>query len=436
MPLPDVKGRKQSPDPIFFVYEFLVVWERSKTLRPWAARAAPANAKMPASKLIDCRSHAAFYDFPLAFRPLARYKCVMPPIEDYGPLTPFLASSEISEIMVNGPNKIFIEQGGKILQIDKKFASEVELLRVVRQLLTLAGKTLSPQTPLIDCRLSDGSRMTVTTPPVTAATSFTIRRPTYRTQDLNELVTRGTMSHPMAELLRLAVGLRLNMLIAGGTSCGKTTMLNALASLIPKHNRIVTIEDTFEIALPHPNWVALETVFQGRGGGDTLIDMRALVAHALHLRPDRILLGECRGGEALDILQAMNSGHDGSMATIHASSPQDVISRLETLVLMAGYEIPLVAIRQQISRAIHLLVQMRRTTEGVRQVTAITEVTGFDDGRVTMQDIFVLARNRHTGQVDFYPTGYVPLLVQQAQQMGIAVPANLFSTAQPTAPTI
>jgi pilus assembly protein CpaF len=220
------------------------------------------------------------------------------------------------------------------------------------------------------------------------------------------------------------------MLISGGTSCGKTTLLNAIASIIPKQHRIVTIEDTFEISLQHPNWVALETVFQGRGEGGAFIDMRALVSHALHLRPDRILLGEMRGAEALDVLQAMNSGHDGSLATIHASSPMDVISKLETLVLMAGFEIPLVAIRQQISRAIHLIIQMRRTVEGNRQIVALTEITGIQEGRVTMQDIFVLGRNR-AGQVGFFPTGYVPLFIQQAPAQGIQVPGNLFGAPQP-----
>jgi pilus assembly protein CpaF len=351
------------------------------------------------------------------------------PMDDYGPLTSYLASSDVSEVMVNGINKIFIEQAGKIVQVDRKFPSEGELLRVVRQLLALAGKTMSPQTPMIDCRLSDGSRMTVTTPPVTAQTCFTIRRPTYRSQDLNELVMRGTMSGPMAELLRIAIQARLNILISGGTSCGKTTLLNAMASIIPKHNRIVTIEDTFEISLPHPNWIALETVFQGRGDGKVL-DMRALVSHALHLRPDRILLGEVRGGEALDVLQAMNSGHDGSMATIHASSPMDVISRLETLVLMAGYEIPLVAIRQQISRAIHLIVQMRRTVEGNRQIIALSEITGMQDGRVTIEDIFVYGRNG-VGQVGFFPTGYYPIFLQQAASAGIQIPGNIFGANQP-----
>lgn len=348
------------------------------------------------------------------------------PLADYGPITPYLASNDYSEVMVNGPNKIFVEQGGKLSQVDKKFTGEADLLRVVRQLLTLAGKTLSPQNPLIDCRLSDGSRMTVTMPPVTAQPSFTIRRPTYRAQELSELVARKTMSFGMAELLRIAVQLRLNLLIAGGTSCGKTTLLNALAGVIPKNNRIVTIEDTFEINLSHPNWIAMESVFQGRGEGGTTIDIRALVAHALHLRPDRILLGECRSGEALDMLQAMNSGHDGSMATIHASSPMDVLSRLETLVLMAGYEIPLMAIRQQISRAIHLIVQMRRTPEGARQVVAITEVTGFEEGHVQLKDIFVLARHRANGQLGFYATGHSPGFLQQAVNSGIPVPPNLY----------
>jgi pilus assembly protein CpaF len=330
--------------------------------------------------------------------------------EDLGPITPYLASPDVSEIMVNGPNKIFIEQNGKITQIERRYNSELDVQRVVRQLLAVSGKNLSPQTPIMDLRLADGSRMTISMPPVTTVTSFTIRKPSYRVLDLMELVMKGGMSQEMAELLNMAIMARLNILIAGGTSTGKTTLLNALATRIPKNNRIVTIEDTNEITLPHPNWVAMETVYQGRG--TDVIDMRQLVAHALHLRPDRILLGECRGAEALDILQAMNSGHDGSMATIHASSPRDVISRLETLVLMAGYEIPLSAIRQQISRAVHLIVQMRRTAEGARQINAITEVSGFHDGAVVLNDIFLLARDRNTGAVGFYPTGYRPAFIE------------------------
>ena len=333
-------------------------------------------------------------------------------VEDLGPITPYLTSPDVSEIMVNGPQKMFIEQNGKIIQLEKRYASEMEVQRVVRQLLAVSGKNLSPQQPLMDLRLADGSRMTISMPPVTAMTSFTIRKPSYRVLDFNELVMKGGMSHEMAELLRLAVQLRLNIMIAGGTSTGKTTLLNALAARHSQTQRIVTIEDTYEISLPHPNWVALETVYRGRGAGNP-IDMRLLVAHALHMRPDRILLGECRGGEALDILQAMNSGHDGSMATIHASSPRDVISRLETLVLMAGYDIPLVAIRQQISRAVNLIVQMRRTPEGARQINAITEVTGFHDGAVVMNDIFLLARDPSTGQVGFFPTGYTPSFLQK-----------------------
>jgi pilus assembly protein CpaF len=355
----------------------------------------------------------------------------MPNLDDYGPLTPYLASPDISEIMVNGPSKIFIEQGGKITQIDRKFTTEVELQRVVRQLLTLAGKTLSPQIPMIDCRLNDGSRMTVTTPPVTPATSFTIRRPTRGSHELADLIAKGTLSPSMADFLRIAVQMRQNILISGGTSCGKTTLLSALAAHIPRMSRMVTIEDTYEINLPHVNWVQLETVFQGRGEGGTTIDMRALVSHALHLRPDRILLGECRGGEALDMLQAMNSGHDGSMATIHASSPMDVISRLETLVLMAGYEIPLTAVRQQIARAVHYIVQMRRTPEGQRQVIAIAEVTGYEEGHVMLQDVFVLGRNRATGQRGYYPTGYIPPLIAQAQNAGIQIPPTLFQVITP-----
>lgn len=355
-------------------------------------------------------------------------------MDDYGPITPYLQSHDISEIMVNGPSRIFVEQNGKIMQVDKKFTTETELLRIVRQLLTLAGKSLSPQNPMVDCRLNDGSRMTVTTPPVTAQTSFTIRRPTSRVQDLSEVAARGSMSTQMADFLRLAVQMRQNILISGGTSCGKTTLLNALAAAMPRTQRIVTIEDTYEISIANPNWIAMETVFQGRGEGGLTVDMRALVAHALHLRPDRILLGEVRGGEALDVLQAMNSGHDGCMATIHASSPQDVISRLETLVLMAGYDIPLVAVRQQIARALNLIVQMRRTPDGHRQISAITEVTGYDNGHVTMHDIYLVGRHRVTGQIGYFPTGAQPAFVKFAHAQGVVIPGNLFSIPGVTVP--
>lgn len=331
--------------------------------------------------------------------------------EDFGPITPYLATPDVSEIMVNGPSKIFIEQNGKVFQLEKRYNGELEVQRVVRQLLAISGKNMSPQQPILDLRLVDGSRMTVTMPPVSASTSFTIRKPSYRVLDLMELVVKGGMSNEMGELLRIAVQLRLNILIAGGTSTGKTTLLNALATSIPKTQRIITIEDTYEISLQHPNWVAMETVYQGRGSGDA-IDMRELVAHALHLRPDRILLGECRGAEALDILQAMNSGHDGSMATIHASTPRDVITRLETLVLMAGYDIPLSAIRQQISRAVNLIVQMRRTPEGARQIHAITEVSGYKDGNVVLNDIFLQGRDQ-SGRVGYFPTGYIPSFMSQ-----------------------
>ncbi len=428
----NLKGLKQVPDLALFAHQLITVRKESAVRLHFTP---PTNSKMHAiheAKIIAffrCKRLGARQYYVMSSMPPAPPPS---PMDDYGPLTPFLASADVSEVMVNGPNKIFVEQAGKITQVERRFPTEGELLRVVRQLLALAGKTMSPQTPLIDCRLSDGSRMTVTTPPVTAQTCFTIRRPTHRTHELGELVTRGTLSAPLAELLRIAVQMRLNILISGGTSCGKTTLLNALASSIPKSNRIVTIEDTFEISLPHPNWVALETVSHGRGEGKIVIDMRSLVSHALHLRPDRIIMGEVRSGEALDLLQAMNSGHDGSLATIHASTPLDVISRLETLVLMSGYEIPLVAIRQQISRAIHLIVQMRRASDGNRHIIAVSEITGIEDGRVTMQDIFVYGRNQQ-GQVGFFPTGRPPIFLQHAAAYGIQVPGNLLNTAPPQA---
>jgi len=354
----------------------------------------------------------------------------MPMIEDFGPIAPYLASPDVSEIMVNGPGKIFIEQAGKLIQLERRFPNEGEVLRVIRQLLAVSGKNLSPQMPLMDLRLNDGSRMTITMPPVTPVPSFTIRRPSFRTWDLLELVKKGTMSAPMAEFLRLAIHLRLNMIIAGGTSTGKTTLLNAMAALIPRNTRIVTIEDTFEISLPHPNWLQMETVYQGRG--EKPIDTRDLVAHSLHLRPDRIILGECRGGEALDILQAMCSGHDGSMATIHASSPRDALSRLETMALMSGYEIPLLAIRQQIGRAIDMIVHMVRTPDGARLLSSVTAVSETEPGSIVVNDIYVLNRHPVSGRAEFRHTGFIPPFIEKAIADGVQIPATLFEGPPPS----
>jgi pilus assembly protein CpaF len=306
-------------------------------------------------------------------------------LETGGPLTELLASPDVTEIMVNGPDRIFFERAGKLQRLERRFADEADLLRLIRQLLTASGKTLSPQMPLLDTRLGDGSRMTVSLPPVTATPSFTIRRSGLRSVSLADLSKRGTLTGDASEVLKKAVQAQKNILVAGGTSTGKTTFLNALAAEIPATSRIITLEDTFEISLSHANWVALETVTQGRAEG--VIDIRTLVAHALHLRPDRILLGECRGGEALDFLQAMNSGHDGCMATLHASSTRDALARLETLVLMGGVDIPLTSVRQQIARAIHIIVHLHRTLEGKREVTDVVEVLGFEEGQVQLRSM-------------------------------------------------
>ena len=245
--------------------------------------------------------------------------------------------------------------------------------------------------------------------------------------DMNELVRQHTLSQQMAAFLQLAVLYRQNILIAGGTSSGKTTLLNSLAGTIAHSQRIVTIEDTFEISLPHPNWIAMETVMEGRG--EQKLDMRALVSHALHLRPDRILIGEVRSTEALDLLQAMNSGHDGSLATIHANSPYDAISRLETLILMAGYDIPVSIIRGQMSRAINLIVHMQRTPEGKRQISAISEVGEMEHGQIILNDVFMLTREPESQKAAFYPANYIPRFIQRAIDKGMKIPDTLFTSA-------
>ena len=304
-----------------------------------------------------------------------------------GPLEQLLEDPEVSEIMVNGPKTIFIERRGRIAQSEQTFEDEAQLRRVIDRIVSSIGRRVDESHPMVDARLSDGSRVNIVIPPLAVSgSSVTIRkfsRVPYRVEDL---VTFGTLNQEMANFIRACVRSRISLVVSGGTGSGKTTTLNVLSNFIPDNERIVTVEDTAELQLRHRNLVGLE----GRSAnveGKGLVTIRDLVVNALRMRPDRIIVGECRAAETLDMLQAMNTGHDGSMTTVHANTPKDAINRIETMVIMGSKDLPLQAIREQIVGGITLLVHQARLRDGRRCITHISEITGIENGRIVVQDI-------------------------------------------------
>ena len=325
-----------------------------------------------------------------------------------GPLEALLADDEVREIMVNGPSQIFVESGGRLAPTEARFSSEAALRGIVERIVTPIGRRVDESSPMVDARLPDGSRVNIIVPPLALrGTALTIRRFGRHRLGPAQLLERGTLDGPMLEFLRHCVLLRRNMLVSGGTGSGKTTLLNVLSGLIPRHERVVTIEDSAELAFDHPNLVALETRprnIEGRGE----VTVRDLVRNALRMRPDRLVIGECRGGETLDMLQAMNTGHDGSLSTVHANNPRELLSRLEVMVLMSGVELPVGAIREQVASSVHFIIHQARFACGTRRITHITEVTGVAAGVVQTQDIF-----RHSAARGFHATGHVPQFLEE-----------------------
>ncbi|MFE8884697.1 CpaF family protein [Pseudarthrobacter enclensis] len=349
----------------------------------------------------------------------------------HGPLQRYLDDPSVTEIMVNRADQIYVERGGRLFLTDTKFANEDALRKVIERIVTRIGRRIDESSPLVDARLADGSRVNAIIPPLAVnGASLTIRKFGREALTVQKLIEFGSLSPEMAELLQACVLARMNIIVSGGTGTGKTTMLNVLSSFIPVTDRIVTIEDAVELQLQQDHVVRLESRpanIEGKGE----VSIRDLVRNSLRMRPDRIVVGEVRGGESLDMLQAMNTGHDGSISTVHANSPRDAVARLETLVLMAGMDLPLRAIREQIASAVNLIVHISRLRDGSRRVTHITEVQGMEGDIVTLQDAFVFdysagidANGRFLGKP--VPTGVRPRFTDRFEELGIRISPAVF----------
>ncbi|MBS4196142.1 CpaF family protein [Lederbergia citri] len=340
----------------------------------------------------------------------------------FGPISPLLADPRVTEVMVNGPNDVYIEVNGKIEKTEIHFRDNMHVLRVIEKIVSPLGRRIDESVPMVDARLPDGSRVNAIIPPLALnGPTVTIRKFSDTPFTIYDLLRMGTLSENMANFLKTAVESKLNIFISGGTGSGKTSTLNVLSSFIPRNERIVTIEDAAELKLSQDHVVSLESRPQNiEGQGE--ITIRDLVRNSLRMRPDRIIVGEVRSAEALDMLQAMNTGHDGSLGTGHANSPRDMLARLETMVLMSGFDLPVRAIREQISGALNLIVQQSRLKDGSRKITKITEVQGLEGDIITLQDIFVYSEqhNPNTGKVigKFVSTGIIPHCVEQLELAG------------------
>jgi pilus assembly protein CpaF len=348
----------------------------------------------------------------------------------FGPLEAFLKDDSISEIMVNRADLIFIEQNGRITESGVTFVNDDHIERVIRKILKPLGRTVGRDNPLVDARLPDGSRVNaVISPCAIDGPNITIRKFSKTPFGIQDLINFGSMNDDMGTFLQACVVSKLNIVVAGGTGSGKTTLLNVLSSFIPDGDRIVTIEDAAELSLQQRHVVRLETKKPAKVG-DTEVSIRDLVINSLRMRPERIVVGECRGGEALDMLQAMNTGHDGSLTTIHANNPRDTLSRLETLVLMAGMDLPLSVVRKQIVSAVDMIVQQARLRDGSRKVMNITEITGMEGDTVVMQDIFRFDEEGESeeGKVlgNFVPGGMRPNCEQRLRNYGFSLPSTMF----------
>lgn len=348
----------------------------------------------------------------------------------FGPINPLLMDTSVSEIMVNGPQQVYVEKKGKLVLSDVAFKDEQHVMRVIEKIVAPLGRRIDESSPMVDARLPNGSRVNAIIPPLSLnGPTITIRKFSDKPFTVKDLINFGTITPNVAMFLKACVEARLNIVVSGGTGSGKTTTLNVISSFIPDDERIVTIEDAAEIQLRQAHVVRLETRppnIEGKGA----ITIRELVRNSLRMRPDRIVVGEVRSGEALDMLQAMNTGHDGSLTTGHANTPRDMLARLETMVLMAGMELPVRAIREQIASAVDIIVQQSRLKDGSRRITHITEVVGMEGDIITLQDIFVFKQSYKDdkGKIvgEIVPTGIKPKFMEKFERAGMLLPSDLF----------
>ena len=349
-----------------------------------------------------------------------------------GPVEPLIRDETITEVMVNGPRQIYIERSGRLERVDVAFANDEHVMRIIDRIISPLGRRIDESSPMVDARLADGSRVNAIISPLSlVGPVVTIRKFSAHPFTVEDLVRFGTATPEMFDFLKACVQARLNIFVSGGTGSGKTTTLNVLSSFIPDDERIITIEDAAELQLRQRHVVTLESRppnVEGRGA----VGIRELLRNALHMRPDRIIVGECRAGEALDMLQAMTTGQDGSLSTGHANSPKDMLHRLETMVLMTGYELPLRAIREQMAAAVDLIVHTARLKDGSRKIVTITEVLGIDDDEIVMQDVFEFEQTGvDDGRIlgDLKPTGIRPKFVEKLRARGVELPPDTFGPA-------
>ncbi|MDZ7666671.1 MAG: CpaF family protein [Desulfotignum sp.] len=360
------------------------------------------------------------------------FKEILDELVGFGPLQPLLDDPDITEVMVNGIDKIYVERNGKITKTDVTFADDNQITTLIERIILPLGRTIDSNNPTVDARLPDGSRVNAVIPPVMIeGPCITIRKFQSDKLGVEQLIKLGSISDNMVQLLQACVIGRLNILISGGTGSGKTTLLNILSGFIPENERIITIEDAAELNLQQEHVLKMETKPPNLDGRYEK-SIRDLVRNSLRMRPDRIVVGECRGGEALDMLQAMNTGHDGSLTTLHANSPRDAVDRLETLCLMAGLDLPVRVIRKQIASAIDVVIQISRFSDGTRKVIAITEISGMEGDVVTMTDLFKFEQHKldpnGTVMGEFSPTGVRPFFSQKLEVAGLKMKSELFTT--------
>lgn len=386
--------------------------------------------RVEAEKLLDPILRTLSEDIPDSVDTTVLRKNVLDEAVGLGPLEYFLDDEDVTEIMVNNHQEVFIERAGKLTNSGHSFSSDQAVLSVIERIITPIGRRIDESSPMVDARLKDGSRVNAIIPPLALkGPSITIRKFAQKRLLFNDLIEYGSINQLMVDFLRICVEQRKNIVVSGGTGSGKTTLLNVLSNFIPDTERIITVEDAAELRLHQPNLVSLEAR-PSNSEGKGAVTIRELVKNTLRMRPDRIVVGECRGGEALDMLQAMNTGHDGSLTTAHANSPRDALARLETMVLMAGMDLPISAIREQVASAVNVIVQQSRFPCGSRKIVKITEVVGIEHNTIQLQDIFVFKQTGRDeqGKVQgkFESTGFIPAFYEELGEIGMDVDLSIF----------